>query len=97
MKKIIGNMIYDTDKATRKAEWEHLTTDSPYYCKDNLYVTGKGNWFIHSINASSVDGEFNGLVEDIRVLDNQLAYDWMVERHKADLVLEYFPEKVEEA
>lgn len=97
MKKIIDNKVYDTEKATEKATWEHHTSDSPYYCKDTIYLTAKGNWFIHFINASSVDGVVEGFVEDIRMLSSDMAYEWLRERHKADLILEHFPEMVEEA
>lgn len=97
MKKVFDGKIYDTDKATKKADWEHLTPDSPYYCKDNVYVTSKNNWFLHSFQHSSADGTTYEVIETINPLNKEQMFEWLYNRNFADLIELYFSDMIEEA
>ena len=50
MRKIIGDLMYDTDKATYIAR-KKVCIEGRYRCRyEELYKTNNGRWFIHSYN-----------------------------------------------
>ena len=80
MKKIIDGKIYNTETATEVCSYEYGSGRMDFsYCKETLYMTPRGAWFIHgeggpmSKYARSVsENEWTG-GEGIRVLSAEEA------------------------
>jgi len=50
MRKVIQSRIYDTDKATKVADyWNCLSTSDFNNLSESIYRTKKGSWFLHGI------------------------------------------------
>ena len=47
MKKVVGGMRYDTDKATEVASWSYGYPSDFQYSSETLYRTTSGRYFLH--------------------------------------------------
>ena len=87
MKKIINGRKYDTDTATKLAEWDNGASYTDFsYCSETLYRKKTGEYFLHgeggaySQYASTRGDGWAGYGETIRPLTIDEAKEWS-ERH----------------
>lgn len=84
MKKILDYRLYDTDKAKYVWAIEHKTFIDKEHYVEILYVTRKGNYFVHGRGNSEsrykkIDENGNNLKgEDIWILSRTAARDWIL-------------------
>ena len=104
MRKIIGSKRYNTETATLIATWSSSYPKNDLnYCEEHLYLTAKGNWFIHGIgNAGShyskpADGNASTGSEDIIPYCPDEARLWLSSNDFIDEVETYFPDWIEDA
>jgi hypothetical protein len=102
MTKVINGKRYDTKKAKLIASWcnGHCSNDFSY-CSETLYVTSKGNYFLHgdggAMSKYSVSvGNNRGGSEDIIPMSHFEAFEWAQE-HASPEELEHFNDMIEEA
>jgi len=103
MKKVIDGKVYNTDTATKVAEWDN---GRPYNDFNNvtetLYITKKGNWFLHGEGGANShyrksNGNSSWGSSDIIDKSEYEAYQWLEEHNKLEAIEKYFPEEIEEA
>lgn len=104
MKKVIDGKLYDTEKATKIADyWNGLGADDFRFVHEELYVTVKGNYFLYgeggpmteyaeSFGPNSWSGSSN-----IFSFTREQAYEWLVHREKTEAIIEHFSDFIEEA
>lgn len=96
MKRIIGNLVYDTDKAQ---EVHRVKTGESGVgpLEDTLYSTKRGNWFL--VEESECFSEETGvdICAEFTALTAEEAFKWLMERQAVDAIQEYFADLVEEA
>lgn len=97
MKKVINGKIYNTDTATRVANWDNnLPTNDFGYCNEDLYITSKGTYFVAGMGgALSIYAEAygNGRASgsSIELLTKADALEWCEMRNiDADIIGKYF-------
>lgn len=102
MKQTIKGKIYDTKKATLVAEASNYGGSDFRAWSEDLYLTRKGNWFLHGrggpmtkyadhyLNRSS-DGE------RIVPMTAEEAYAWCEEHQRQEAIDQYFKDMIEEA
>ena len=102
MRRIIQGKAYDTNTATRVADWDngHNTSDFQY-CNEELYKTPRGAWFLFGEGGAmstyrSHHGNNTGWGEQIMPYTPEQAREWLEQRDKTDELEEYFG-KVEDA
>ncbi|AWM86786.1 hypothetical protein [Microvirga sp. 17 mud 1-3] len=102
MRKIIEGKRYDTETATRIANYNNGHSPGDFkWIEEDLYRTAKGNWFIHGAGGamtsySQQDGpnSWSG-GQDIRVLTPTEAQEWLEVHGETTAVEEFF--EVEDA
>ena len=103
VRKVIDGKLYDTSTADEIATYENTNDIGNFHhFSETLYKTKKGAWFIYgeggalSKYAETGPG-YSSQGEDITVLTDDEAMGWLEEYNFPELVLEYFPEAIEEA
>lgn len=103
MKKIVGQINYDTDKA------DYVCGRSNGYCasdfkfrEQDLYRTSKGRWFIHHKGGAMTDmaqqhGTSRSYGEDIQPLSHHEAYRFMEACNSNAAIYKYYASNVEDA
>lgn len=96
MKKIIDGKLYNTDTATRLADWDNGEAGNFDYCEETLYRTKKGAYFLYGCGGARSSysrdcgyGNSSG-GEDISVLTEEEAKEWTMEHASADTYEEIF-------
>ena len=103
MKKVIGNKLYDTEKAEVLHSWSYSYPDDFKFRLKVLYRTAKGNYFIYHDGgpmtdmAISVDNNTTSGSRKIEEIDEDEAFEFLKEHDGDELLIELFPEKLEEA
>ena len=103
MKAVIEGRMYDTDKAEAVATMDngHMPNDF-HYVEENLYVTRKGNWFVHYVGGAlsgygeSFGNERHGS-SGIKALTEDEAFEWLQRHGQTDAIMERFASRIEEA
>lgn len=98
MKKVIDGKIYNTETATRIANWDNGVYGSDFNaCGESLYVTKNGAYFVHgkggALSRWAVSTGNNGRCggESIEVLTQKEALRWCEEHDvDADEIAEHF-------
>ncbi len=103
MKSVIGGKLYDTETAEEiSSDSSGHTRDDFHYEEESLYRTKKGNWFLlyrggaMSRYGQSFGNECHGS-SGIKVLTEDEVFEWLQEHDRADIILELFMSRVEEA
>lgn len=103
MKSIINSKCYDTEKSTLVGEHinGHGWDDFRYLC-ERLYVTKKGNWFLHGQGGALTEyAEHHGNTkcggEQIKELTPDQALEWLARTGQVDSAEEYFADLIQEA
>ncbi len=104
MKKVIDGKLYDTEKATKIADyWNGLGADDFRYVFEELYVTAKGNYFLFGeggamteYSVSCGNNSWSGSANIIS-LTREEAYKWLENREQTEAIIEYFSDFIEEA
>lgn len=103
MKTTIEHQVYDTDKATLVAEDQsHLGGGDFRAWEEKLYVTGKGNWFVHGWGGAMTkyadhDGNHSSEGEHIVPMTREEALAWCEEHKAQDAIDKYFSDLICEA
>jgi len=103
MKAIIARKRYDTETATKVAEWWNGVYYEDFgFCKETLYLTSRQAWFLHGEGgASSSYGRFvgGGFVrgEAIRPLTPNEVRQWCEQHQKVYVLEEFFADTTEDA
>ena len=104
MKKIINGKVYNTETAELVVDWTNgkYPRDFNYRSKD-LYLTKKGNWFIHHVGGAMTDmqkpcgsNSFSGS-EDIEPISSEDAFRFLCSHGGTEEAEKHFPDKIEEA
>ncbi|MDD4151361.1 MAG: hypothetical protein PHR68_01990 [Candidatus Gracilibacteria bacterium] len=88
MNKIIGGKLYDTEKADLLISAGNGLSGSDFrYFSEDLYITKKGNFFIHGEGGPLTkyvveSGSRRNGSEDIFVLDKKDVLNWLEENSK---------------
>lgn len=100
---VINRKEYNTDTADMLHEWSnHYFRDDYNFCSESLYRTAKGALFIHgkggpkSKYAVNV-GNSRTAGEDMYVVSEEEAIDWLEKRDGIDALRKYFSDRIEEA
>lgn len=107
MKKIVKHgylqMVYDTEKAEKIAEYEsnHNRGDFQFF-EETLYRTKKGNWFLHGEGGPASPycetfGNSTSGSEDLIPMDEDEVIEWCERRQMIDVLQQRFPDSIEEA
>ena len=103
MKKVINGKLYNTETAEEVASWTNgYTTQDFNYCEETLYRTKNGNYFLHGFGgalskyAVPVPGGTGG-EHKIIPLDKDGVIEWMENTDNVDILLQLFPDDIEEA
>jgi hypothetical protein len=102
MKATIDNRVYDTTKAKLVATASNYGGNDFRAWTEDLYLTGKGNWFLHGMGGpmskyaehhlnSSTDGEL------ITPMTAEEAYAWCETHQLQKAIDQHFSEMIEEA
>lgn len=103
MKKVINGKVYNTETATRIANWDNGCYGNDFNaCDESLYKTSKGAFFVSGEGgalsrwATSIGTNGRGAGDGVEVLTPAEAMEWC-ETHgvDADVIAEHF--KIEEA
>lgn len=104
MKKVINGKVYDTEKAKLVHEWNNGNMPGDFkYREKKLYRTKKGNWFLHHVGGAMTDmakpvGNNNTSgSESIETISEEDAIGFLESHGGDEVILNYFPERVEEA
>ncbi len=101
MKRIINKKTYNTETATKVAEWDNGIRDFKAE-EEELYITKKGAWFLYYAGCPASKyaehyGRTSSWGSGIRVYASDDAYNWLEKNNQTDIIEKYFPEKIEEA
>ena len=103
MVKIISRKEYNTNTADQLHEWtNHYFRDDFNFCRESLYRTAKGALFIHGEGGANSKyavnvGNSRSRGEDLYVVSEAEAIDWLEKRDGIDALRKYFSENIEEA
>ena len=103
MKRVINRTIYDTEAAEFIANYSYSNIRNFQYIDEDLYRTGKGNWFIAGQGGPSteykvqVDQNSWSGSERIIPLTAGEALAWLEKHGKTKAIEEYFSDCLEEA
>ena len=102
MKKIVGNLLYDTEKATEITHYSNGHTGYQRY-EETLYKTENGRFFLYGAGGpmspycvSHDENSFSGSENIIPISGDEL-FCWLVEKGEVELAQEYFGKKIKEA
>ena len=104
MRQVINGKLYDTTTAEQIHRWDngHFSTDFKFRAK-TLYRTQKGNLFLHHEGGAMTDmsqptgsNSYSG-GESIEPIDEQTAVRFLESHDGTDVMLEHFPDYVEDA
>ena len=95
MKKVIDGKLYNTETAEKVASWANNYNRGDFNRVDqDLYLTKKGNYFMHQKGPVG----YNGAVFKIVPFDDVIeAFEWASQKLSGDEVEELFPKQIEEA
>ena len=103
MIQIINRKRYDTKKAELIGLWNngHCTGDAHYY-SESLYVTIKGNFFIHKAGGALSDwaekiNNISSPFEKIIPINKEQALDWLSRNNCPEVAEKYFHDLIEDA
>ncbi len=104
VRKVIRGKVYNINKATKVLEWDNgYNQGEDAFYQETLYRTKKDSWFIFQIGGKDspmsrpagdkerTDGS------DIVALDEEALFEWLQKRNKIDLLVELFPDAIDEA
>ena len=104
MKRIIDGIAYDTERATEISSASSGGSTADYhFWAENLYKTAKGRWFVYGKGGAgtqwsvTVEGDHWQGGSDITPLTPDEAQAWLEQYASADIVLEHFADKIQEA
>lgn len=103
MKKVINNMVYNTDTAEELAEYTNgLGGNDIKYVREVLYRTKKGRFFLYGEGGpASAYSDGNGRsmwgICTIIPLTDKEALNWLVKRDEVNLIEQLFENALEEA
>jgi hypothetical protein len=103
MKKIIDRIVYDTEKAEQIAFYSSNYNPGDFeYFEERLYQTKKGNWFLHGEGGPASPycetfGNSTSGSEEIVPMDEDEVIEWCERRQLITVLMERFPEAIEEA
>ena len=104
MKKVIGNKVYDIETAEEFHAWDNGCTPTDFYYRLKvLFRTPNGRYFIYHKGGPKTDmvvksgnKTYSGS-SSIEAVDENEVFEFLQEHDGDELLLELFPEKVEEA
>ena len=104
MKKIVGGKRYNTETAEELIAWgnQYYRSD-PRWCRETLYRTLKGAFFIHGEGGSMSpyftpsENNKNGDGETILPVNEVEAMEWMEKKGMEDDIELYFDDVIEDA
>ena len=104
MKITINRKVYDTNTATLIAsDGNDLSHSDFQYWEESLYLTAKGNWFLHGeggcmskYGRPSGHNSYTGS-EDIVPLSRQEAFAWCEEHRAQQAIEDHFADLISEA
>lgn len=104
MLKIIDGKRYNTQTATRVANWDNeRSLSDAHHVDETLYVTSKNNWFLHGTGgalsqwAESREGNTTVSGEGIRPITTEEAREWLENKDCFDELEQYFSDSIEDA
>ena len=103
MRKIIGKKVYDTETADYIENYSYSNRRDFRYVDEDLYRTGKGNWFLAGEGGAlsdyreKVDQNSWSGGEKITPLKPHEALEWLEKHGKTQAIEEYFCDCLEEA
>ncbi len=104
MKMVIDRKVYDTGKALMLHGWDNGCLPGDFnYCEESLYVTAKGNYFLHgqggaySIYAETSSGGGAGYGHGIIPYNEEDAIEWLECHDGHHVLMEKFSGHIEEA
>jgi len=103
MRKIINGKLYDTNKAKLVASVGNGYYGNDFHrCVEDLYRTSKGAWFLHGEGGPlSKYGKQHGSTKcgssELRSMETDEVVEWLENHNRTDALLEYFPDRIEEA
>lgn len=104
MKKVVNGKLYNTETAEEICEWSNsYYSGDLHYCEETLYKTKKCNWFLYgkggALSEYSKPCEGNGSCGSSNTvpMTKEEAIEWLEERDYPNILMEHFPEAVEEA
>lgn len=103
MKSIINSKCYDTEKSTLVGEYDNgHGWDDFRHLRERLYVTKKGNWFLHGQGGALTEyaqrhgnTKFGG--EQIKELAPDQALEWISRTNQTETAEKYFADLIQEA
>ncbi len=98
MKKIIDGKRYNTDTADHVANYNNCLPSGDFYWEnEDLYITPKGNWFLHGAGGAKTSycqqigpREWGGS-QRIKPFTPEEAREWLEEHGKTEALERYFP------
>ena len=103
MRRIVDGVMYDTEKAELLASYEakELPSDFRWY-REDLYQTKNGRFFLHGRGGplspyASVGYGCSSSGEKIVPLSEGEVVKWLENTENYDVLLELFPDEIEEA
>lgn len=103
MQKIINGKLYDTNKAELVASVSNGYYGNDFHrCTEDLYRTSKGAWFLHGEGGplskySEQHGSERSGGSVICSMETDEVVEWLEAHNRVDELLEYFPDRIEEA
>lgn len=103
MKKVIDGKVYNTETATKVAEWDNGIFGNDFRsCSEELYKTKKGAWFIFGKGGamskySESHGNSTSGSSTIFTVTEDEAFAWLENYNEMDAIEEYFADRIEEA
>ncbi|MCH2216477.1 MAG: hypothetical protein MK076_00105 [Flavobacteriales bacterium] len=102
MKVIIERKSYNTETATKIAEWDNGRYRNDFSAiEETLYKTKKGQYFLHGWGGAATSyaktfGNSSSEGESIKLLSENEAIDWLSLHGKVDEIEMYFGDCIEE-
>jgi hypothetical protein len=103
MKQIIDGKRYDTETATKLAEWSNSVPVTDFHhMEETLYVTQNGRYFLAGRGGpmtrwSRPEGGGRGAGEGIKPVDRETAREWCETHDFVDVLEEHFSDAIEDA
>lgn len=103
MKRLINGKLYNTETATRIADWDNGRNRSDFHVVEKyLYLTKKGNWFIEYFGGvatqfAETTGNSSSQGRGIEPITPEEAFEFLQKYNFIELAEKYFPETIEEA